>query len=355
MADRYRNPVYAGYFADPFVWRHDGAYYAVGTGGPEANLDLDCVRARVAAAGATSGLFPLLRSEDLVNWTSLGTALSPPDPAFGDYFSAPEVAFAGGAFHLYYSVGRLWQVHQLRVATSRHPEGPYVDSGRRLLHPFECYFANDPSPFCDDDGTWYLFYQRDFVDVDDDAGYRVGGGVVVDRLADMATLRGEPAVVVRPRHDWQRFHARRIRYGQAWDWHLLEGPAVVKRRGRYWCFYSGGDWETCGYGVDYAVADHPGGPWSDDGSEEGPRVLRTVPGRVLGPGHNSVVVGPDGVTDYIVYHAWDPGLRERRMCIDRLEWSDDGPRCTGPTWEEQLIASGPPAPSRTGSDSGHTS
>jgi hypothetical protein len=167
MADRYRNPVYAGYFADPFVWRHDGAYYAVGTGGPEANLDLDCVRARVAAAGATSGLFPLLRSEDLVNWTSLGTALSPPDPAFGDYFSAPEVAFAGGAFHLYYSVGRLWQVHQLRVATSRHPEGPYVDSGRRLLHPFECYFANDPSPFCDDDGTWYLFYQRDFVDVDE--------------------------------------------------------------------------------------------------------------------------------------------------------------------------------------------
>ncbi len=119
-----------------------------------------------------------------MNWRQIGTALAPPDPALGDYFSAPEVAWCDGMFYLYYSVGRLFQVHQLRVATSRWPEGPYVDTGQRMLHPFECYFANDPSPFQDDDGQWYLFYQRDFVDPGDEA-YRVGGGVVVDRLVDM--------------------------------------------------------------------------------------------------------------------------------------------------------------------------
>jgi len=36
VARTYTNPVYPGYFADPFVWEHGGAYYAVGTGAAEA-------------------------------------------------------------------------------------------------------------------------------------------------------------------------------------------------------------------------------------------------------------------------------------------------------------------------------
>ena len=36
-AMQYRNPVYPEYFADPFVWKHDGIYYAVGTGVVEAH------------------------------------------------------------------------------------------------------------------------------------------------------------------------------------------------------------------------------------------------------------------------------------------------------------------------------
>ncbi|RYG19514.1 glycoside hydrolase, partial [bacterium] len=65
------------------------------------------------------------------------------------------------------------------------------------------------------------------------------------------------------------------------------------------------------------------------------RVLRTVPGRVIGPGHNSVVRGP-GAVDYVVYHAWDTALSARRLCIDRLDWTPEGPRCT-PTWEPQPV------------------
>jgi hypothetical protein len=30
------NPIYPGYFADPFVWRHGGTYYAIGNGEREA-------------------------------------------------------------------------------------------------------------------------------------------------------------------------------------------------------------------------------------------------------------------------------------------------------------------------------
>ena len=73
----------------------------------------------------------------------------------------------------------------------------------------------------------------------------------------------------------------------------------------------------------------------------GPRVLRTVPGRMLGPGHCSVTVGPDEATRYLVYHAWDADLTARRMCIDELRFTHRGPRSPGPTWTEQSIRAAP--------------
>jgi hypothetical protein len=141
---------------------------------------------------------------------------------------------------------------------------------------------------------------------------------------------GEPTVVLRARHAWQRFLAGRPMYGRTFDWHTLEGPCVRRRAGRYWCFYSGGRWETDAYGVDYAVAPDVRGPWSDAGGERGPRVLRTIPGRLVGPGHNSIVTGPDGA-EFVAFHAWDPARRVRRMFLAPLLWGPDGPRVRPPT------------------------
>jgi GH43 family beta-xylosidase len=121
-------------------------------------------------------------------------------------------------------------------------------------------------------------------------------------------------------------------YGGTYDWHTLEGPFVLLRDGIYYCTYSGGCWQTSGYGVDFATSNDVLGPYSDDGGESGPRVLRGVPGHVIGPGHHSVVRGPDGATDYAVYHAWDASMSARRMCIDPLVITAEGPRCLGPTF-----------------------
>lgn len=312
----FTNPVYAGYFADPFVLEHDGAYYAYGTG-EHARYD--------------GRAFEVLRSEDLVNWTSLGGALEPLDlPTAQDYW-APEVAHRDGRFYMYFSAGLGDKHHQVRVAVSERPEGPFVDQGRVLTGNDP--FTIDASPFQDENGEWYLFYARDFLE-----GDRVGTALVVDRLVDMVSLAGDPRPVLRATADWQIFRKDREMYGRVWDWYTLEGPFVVKRGGKYWCFYSGGAWEEPNYGVSYAVADHPLGPWREPASD-GPTVLRSVPGRVVGPGHNSLVRGPDG-EDYIVYHAWDVAKTGRRMCIDRVTWTADGPRTTGPSFTAQ------PAPAR---------
>ena len=308
----FSNPVHPGYFADPFVLRHDGMFYAYGTND-------------VAPSGSA---FEILRSEDLVHWTSLGRALPAVDGLSARDHWAPEVAEHEGRFYMYFSAGVEDRDHHLRVAVADRPEGPFRYDGE-VLTPDE-RFAIDASPFRDDDGQWYLFYARDVLE-----GERVGTSLAVDRLVDMRRLAGEPVTVLLPSADWQLFLRQRPMYGAVYDWHTLEGPFVVKRLGRYWCLYSGGAWTGGGYGVSYGVADSPLGPFVD-APVEGAALLSSRPGELEGPGHCSVVVGPDGV-DYLVYHAWDPAHTGRRMCIDRLEWTADGPRTAGPTVGPQPI------------------
>jgi GH43 family beta-xylosidase len=323
----YTNPVYNGYFADPFVWQHDGIYYAIGTGDTEAEGDVDEIDEQ--------RIFPLLQSSDFVSWQPAGSALVRPDRTLGTHFWAPEIAYFESKFYLYYSVGHEDKNHQLRVAVSDRPLGPYRDQDVTLVDPATCPFAIDPHPFQDDDGQWYLFYARDFLDTE--AGARAGTALVVDRLQTMTQLAGEAVTVLRAQHDWQRFMADRPMYGDIYDWHTLEGPHVRKYEGQYYCFYSGGRWETENYGVDYGVADQVMGPYSDAGNEAGPRVLRTVPDRVFGPGHNSIARSPSGQTEYVVYHAWDGTRSQRQMRLDKLIWTSTGPRCEGPTWTPQTL------------------
>jgi GH43 family beta-xylosidase len=232
---------------------------------------------------------------------------------------------------MYYSASGQGHNHQLRVATSLHPTGPFQDTGRVLIP--DDPFTIDAHPFQDRDGAWYLFYARDFLTCEGD--YRVGTGIVVDRLVDMVTLAGNSQVVVRPHSDWQLFEARRALYGGVYDWHTIEGPAVRVHASRYYCFYSGGAWHHDNYGVSYVVADHLLGPYTRP-DHEGP-LLKSVPGYVIGPGHNSFVFGPDGRQEFIVYHAWPPDMSARLMRIDRLVWYNGQPVIDGPTWTPQTI------------------
>jgi beta-xylosidase len=301
---------------DPFVLRHRGVYHAFGTTGGERKAD--------------GRIFTLLRSTDLVRWEELGGALTPPSPDAGYQYWAPEVAEHEGTFYLYYSMGRPEEERfEIRVATSAAPQGPYADTGAALVDCERNRFTIDAHPFRDADGRWYLFYARNFLDTE--GGAHPGTALVVDRLVGMTRLAGECRTVLRARHPWTLYQAQRRMevYGRTFDWHTIEGAFVVRRRGRYYCFYSGSNYQTANYGVDYAVADRVTGPYVGQGRE--PRVLRGIPGRVRGPGHHSIVVGPDGRTEYLVYHAWDEAMKVRQMCIDRLVWTPSGPRCAGPT------------------------
>ncbi len=291
--------------------KHNGAYYAYGTV-PELTI-------------------PVLHSRDLVSWRPLGDALALHDGAF-DALWAPEVAYDNGTFYMYYSAGgEEGEGHQLRAATATGPSGPFEDSGV-VLTPDDP-FTIDAHPFRDDDGQWYLYYCRDFLD--SEGGEPVGTGIVVDRLIGMTRLAGERRTVVRPHAEWQLYERQRKWYGRVRDWYTVEGPFVRKHDGRYYCFYSGGAWKEPNYGVSYAVGNHPMGPFASTPGADGPKLLRTRPGLVIGPGQASVIHAPDNAHEYIVYHAWDPQHTKRLMRIDRLDWSVEGPSSPAPTLAPQ--------------------
>ena len=312
LPNQFQNPVYPHYLADPFCWQHDGTYYAVGTGPVERGSE-----------GQPDRAFPLVKSVDLQHWEAVGQALIAPLEEGGGDFWAPEVAYYDGTFYLYYHPNGLGKGFHIRVATSSTPEGPYEDTGTPLTNLETNNFAIDSHPFQDEDGQWYLFYATDFLDFDDQT-FR-GTALVVDRMLSMTKLEGTPQVVMRAHWPWQCYERGRDLGGTVADWYTLEGPTVRKHGGKYYCFYSGGCYQNETYGVDYLVADHIFGPWLEIGQSRGPQVMRSVPGQVIGPGHHSIVSSPDGAQDFAVYHAWNPAMTDRLMCVDPLLWTPEGP------------------------------
>ncbi len=300
-------PVWKGYFADPHVIRTSNGYFAYGTDSPDQPV-----------LRQTGRIFPVLRSGDLRRWELVGGALNPLD---AEHYWAPEVCESKGRYFMYYSAGgEEGEAQRLRVAISQRPEGPFIDQGKVLM-PDEP-FSIDASPFHDPrSGDWYLFFAKDFLDGD----FPGTGCAVVKLSGDLMGIDGEPTTVLRAGAAWQAYERNRRWYERDWPvWYTVEGPFCVYRQERYWLFYSGGLWKGEDYGVGVAVSDHVLGPYVDARASEGPSVLRSRPG-LRGPGHNSVVVGPDG-RDYICFHAWDEGYTKRQMYIEPLVWTADGPR-----------------------------
>jgi hypothetical protein len=74
--------------------------------------------------------------------------------------------------------------------------------------------------------------------------------------------------------------------------------------------------------VAYAIADSPMGPFNRIG-----RILQQDPEVAKGAGHHSVIQVPGKDEYYIVYHRRPldrTGGSERQVCIDKLEFDEEG-------------------------------
>ena len=273
MSRLYRNPVHPGYFADPFVLKIGNGYLAWGTG---RMLGRPRLRDPALARPGPLGVRSAARSSG-----SPGASRPNSVPTTGRRRSSP----ADGRWWMYYSVGRGDVGHSLRVAVADEPAGPYRDLGVDLT-PDE-RFAIDPHPFVDADGTRYLFYARDVLE-----GPRVGTMLAVDVLDGMDPARRAAAPPSSRRPATGRSSAAGGRCtASVYDWHTLEGPFVRRRQGAVRALLLGR--ELGGADVRRRLGLRARTRSGPGASQPGPAaLLRTVPGHVVGPGHNCVVVGP---------------------------------------------------------------
>jgi beta-xylosidase len=288
-----------GDFADPFVLRAPGGYYAFATGAHGSHLQLATSR---TLGGWTPARDPL---PALPVWAA-------PEPGFT---WAPAVLTRASSYVLYYTTrDRASGFQCISRATAARPEGPYVD---RSAQPLVCQTSGeaalcgsiDPSPFLDGDGTPYLLWKSD----ENSVACRTAPRIWTQRLsADGLTLVGAAHALIARDRDWEG--------------DIVEAPSMIRRGDAYYLFYSANWYGSSAYAIGYAVCTSP---TSGCRKMSGAAPLVASAGAILGPGGQELFTDAEGAL-WMAYHAWTAphtsyqagGLRRLRLA--RIDFSADG-------------------------------
>ena len=276
---------------------------------PDPGVAWDGTRYWLACTGfgTDGGAFPLWSSSDLVTWTSAGSLLpSVPTWAVGDLW-APEIHRVGGAWRAVFTARAASGQLAVGLATAPAAGGPWTDSGAPLLQDGAMGLI-DPSLFANEDGSAWLLWKED--------GNALGLPtpiLVAPLAADGRSLAGAATELLRNDRDWEGA--------------VVEGPWLIAHDGLFYLFYSGNAYASAAYALGVARAASPLGPF-----EKAEDPVLSSAGAWEGPGHASVIAGPNGDLA-LVYHAWTAGhagqAPGRLVLVDTLQWQDGWPVAGG--------------------------
>lgn len=305
----YTNPVFQPILADPSVVRdpETGYFYAYGTQDDWGD-------------GQGSRLIPIVRSNDLTNWTVIGQAfVNRPSWKTDGGLWAPDVTIVDGKYHLYYSYSTWGDPNPgIGVAVANEAKGPFADHGK-LFTSQEVDVPNSIDPhFFEEGGRKYLFWGS-FSNAPTQGTYGVpladDGLSVPDLTRKFKIAAGDFEAVMIHKHDGY--------------------------------FYFLGSKGSCcegansQYHVLVARATSLQGPYLDkDGNDIAERgrgtLLLAGNNKYAGPGHNSRIITDTKGTDWLLYHAIDrnngkvsSGASRRVLMLDKITWQDGWPEITG--------------------------
>ena len=267
-APMFKNPLFAGDFADPTILRVGEDFYASHT-----------------STSYSPGLV-VWHSRDLVNWTPISHAVDVPR---GDVWS-PTLVEHEGRYFIYFAMEGICVVH------ADQPRGPWSA-------PIKLHVDNiDPGHIVGPDGKRYLYTAWcNAIELSADGLSTVGPSRKV--------YEGWPI----PK-DWQT------------EGLWLEGPKLF-RRGEYY-YLNAAEGGTAGPPTSHmevvARSRSPLGPWEN--SPYNP-MIHTYRAEEAwwSVGHGTLVSTPDDRW-YIVYHGYRNGFRTlgRQMLLEPVEWTSDG-------------------------------
>jgi len=256
------------FFADVTIYVEGGKYYLTGSKG---------------SRGGPSG-FAVLESKDLKTWTvpaesndSLGMILTRGDHTYGSKgFWAPQIFKADDTYYLTYTADE-----QTVLAQSNSLLGPYR---QKEIAPIDGSEKNiDSYIFKDDNNKFYLYSVR----------FNKGNYIWAAEF-DLKNGKIRTGTLTKCFDQTEPWEAT-PNYESA---PIMEGPTVIKLKGKYYLFYSANHFMNIDYSVGYAVSDSPYGPWIKQ--KDSPIIHRSIVGE-NGTGHGDIFEGLDGQL-YYVYH-----------------------------------------------------
>ena len=308
--------------ADPHVIYAEDKFYMYAT---NANSNGDCSYLQVWS------------SENLTNWINEGICYQPELTNWAiDGLWAPEVIAHEGKYYLYYSG---WDIkrggHQIGVAVSDSPKGPFVDYKGETKNgyidssvaPIKFNYAViDPSPFIDDNGEKYILITKD--------QYAGTSSTYIAKLNDdMASIDTSTLkLLITPSLEWEKKSVTSF-----WN----EAPFMYKKDGIYYLFYSSNYYMDRYYGIGYATSTSPYGPFIK--SEEPLLITQDYWDYISGTGHCSIFESKDKKETFIAYHSHIDttlGGGERKINFDRIYFDNGKVYVNGPSISPQILPSG---------------
>lgn len=291
-----QNPIISTmYTPDPAPYVHDGKVYLF------VDQDED------DATYFKMKNWVLFSTEDMANWTYLGTPISTATfnwAAQGDRAWAAQAVERNGKWYWYICCQTSNNEDALGVAVADDPQGPYTDAlGKPLA--IGCSFI-DPTVFIDDNGKAYLFWGNKgcwYGELNDDMISFKNGYKEVPGFHDEACFGPKSE-----RMNWCKGHNEPLTSYE-------EGPWVMKRNGTYYLSYPAGGVPEH---MAYSTAPTIDGPW-------------TYRGRIMDEAENSFTIHGGNIEfkgrNYMFYHNGilpNGGGFHRSTCVEEFKWNDDG-------------------------------
>lgn len=239
--------------ADPGVLCHEGVYYAYGTN-PDNKI----------------GIY---KSRNLKDWQCVRQELDTQDMWGKTLFWAPEVYYIKekNKFLMYYTSD-----DRICAAWSDLPEGPFR---QEVKEPMIDFRTVDNTLFTDDDGKSYIYFNGF------DDGMTIWGAELESNLV---TIK---------KNTLKKCLSTSQQWEEVWP-KVNEGAFVVKHEGTYYMLYSANSYLSQYYGIGYAQADSPLGPWIK--YDRNPILQK--PANLVGAGHSSLFQTKSGSLK-MVFHA----------------------------------------------------
>ncbi|GAA4799256.1 glycoside hydrolase family 43 protein [Olivibacter ginsenosidimutans] len=253
---------------DPFMYTYHNKYYLTGTGPADQG-------------------FPCYVSYDMINWEYQGLLWEKKQNCWAKgAFWAPEVISYMGKFYLIYSgFSDQFKGLRLALAVSDQPEGPFTDLYAPL---FDGGFGAIDGHIFVDQGQPYLFFSKN----GERNGYSYGIIYGMKLNQDLSAVVTDTVKLLEASQDWERVNWAHNRCN--------EGPTVFKYEDTYYMTYSGNHTFEPNYGIGYATASSPLGPWTK--AIENPIANKNMKMGVSGIGHNSLLATSKRNEYFIIYH-----------------------------------------------------